>query len=353
MVVAVSSTAPTIIQSQNYYPTNDYLYNGMERVDELNLNVYSAAFRTYDPALGRWWQQDPMQDALPGLSAYHQTFGNPVAFADPLGLWPEPGLNRHIGESAGEQWMREHGMGAGYTNPVFAQMPAQNQFSSNLNSFVSGLPWGSRATLNATGNGEFDYILWQGRAYYSNYGSLLGGLSLSGYGSLFLTDASYQYGNSFGERAGNFDFWWDWATNDRAFADDPNIIKMDIGDNPVSWLISGVGVLGAMKYARGVSAAKGSTKLLQQFNSVESIIQNAERLARAKGGVRIGSVTGNADNIFGGLAKQYGAKIQTGRGGEIFFRSGNVRVGLHNSSRGAGPTLHIDNAGRLFKIRVN
>lgn len=37
----------------------------MERVDDLDLNVYSAAFRTYDPALGRWWQQDWM----PGLSA--------------------------------------------------------------------------------------------------------------------------------------------------------------------------------------------------------------------------------------------------------------------------------------------
>ncbi len=78
MTVAAASSAPLIVQSQDYYPhglahqqplinpTNDYLYNGMERVGELDLNVYSAAFRTYDPALGRWWQQD----AMPGLSAY-------------------------------------------------------------------------------------------------------------------------------------------------------------------------------------------------------------------------------------------------------------------------------------------
>ena len=153
MAVAAASTAPLTVQSQDYYPhglthqqplttpTNDYLYNGMERVDELDLNVYSAAFRTYDPALGRWWQQDPMQDAMPGLSAYHQTYGNPVAFADPLGLWPEPGLNRHIGESAGEQWMREHGMGAGYTNPVFAQGPSYQQ--QQMNQFFSSLPQGT------------------------------------------------------------------------------------------------------------------------------------------------------------------------------------------------------------------
>ena len=81
-----------------------------------------------------------MQDAMPGLSAYHQTFGNPVAFADPLGLWPEPGLNRNIGESAGEQWMREHGMGSGYTNPVFAQGPSYQQ--QQMNQFFSSLPQG-------------------------------------------------------------------------------------------------------------------------------------------------------------------------------------------------------------------
>ena len=113
----------------------------MERVDELNLNVYSAAFRTYDPALGRWWQQDPMQDAMPGLSAYHQTYGNPVNYRDPLGLYGYGGgLNRHIGESAGEQWMREHNMGDGYTNPVFAQGPSYQQ--QQMNQFFSSLPQG-------------------------------------------------------------------------------------------------------------------------------------------------------------------------------------------------------------------
>lgn len=89
---------------------------------------------------------------------------------------------------------------------------------------MSGLPWGTRATLNATGNGQFDYTLWQGRAYYSNYGNLLGSLSLSGYGSLFLTDVSYQYGNTFGERASNFDFWWDWVTDNGAFAQPEGMI---------------------------------------------------------------------------------------------------------------------------------
>ncbi len=133
MTLVASSTAPAVVQRNDraairYYPhglahqqpltnpTNDYLYNGMERVGELDLNVYSAAFRTYDPALGRWWQQDPMQDAMPSLSAYHQTYGNPVNYRDPLGLYGwggHGGLNRHIGESAGEQWMRERELSDG------------------------------------------------------------------------------------------------------------------------------------------------------------------------------------------------------------------------------------------------
>ncbi|WKN43211.1 RHS repeat-associated core domain-containing protein [Tunicatimonas pelagia] len=113
-----TGTQPVVVQSNDYYPhrlthqqpltnpTNDYLYNGMERVDDLDLNVYSAPFRTYDPTLGRWWQQDPGQKAIPGLSVYHQTYGNPVNYADPLDLYGSQ-INQHLGESLGKQWMRQ------------------------------------------------------------------------------------------------------------------------------------------------------------------------------------------------------------------------------------------------------
>ncbi len=202
-----------------------------------------------------------MQDALPGQSAYHQAFNNPIAYADPLGLYPYGGLNRNIGESAGEQWMREHGLGSGYTNPVFQQMSAQNQFASNLNQFTSSLPSGTTASLTPTGYGRFNYTVWEGMAFYSNFGNMLGSFWLAGYGDLRLTDPSYQYGNTFGERAGNLGFWWDMFSG----TDDPNTIQMDISDNPVSWLISGVGVSAA---AKGLNAVMKGGKTFAQLGSV-------------------------------------------------------------------------------------
>jgi hypothetical protein len=100
------------------------------------------------------------------------------------------------------------------------------------------------------------------------------------------------------------------------------------------------------------SAAKSSTKLLQRCNSVESLVGNAGKLQRLKGGLRQGTVQGNAGDIFKGLAQQYGAKVQT-VGRETFFNAGNIRVGLHNAAKGGGvPTIHINNAGQLFKIRI-
>ena len=93
------------------------------------------------------------------------------------------------------------------------------------------------------------------------------------------------------------------------------------------------------------------TKLLPQFNSVESLIQNAGKLRRLKKGVREGWITGNADDIFIQLANQYGVQVQTGAKGR-FFISGNIRVDLGRSSTSNTLTLYIDNNRRLFKIRI-
>ncbi|MBG6131248.1 RHS repeat-associated protein [Aquimarina sp. EL_43] len=112
-------------------------------------------------------------------------------------------------------------------------------------------------------------------------------------------------------------------------------------------LIPGAGIVG-----RAGKVARGVPKLLQRFNSVESLVGNAGKLKRLKGGLRQGSIQGNANDIFKGLSQQYGAKVQI-NGAEMFFKSGDIRIGLHNAAKGGGvPTLHIKNASQLYKIRV-
>ena len=110
----ILSTPSTTVQVTHYYPfgmempalsyqapamnKNRYLYNqgtgevtfDTERIPDLNIDL--TKFRAYDPALGRWWQIDPMADALSSLTPYNYSFNNPVLFNDPLGDCP-PGTN--------------------------------------------------------------------------------------------------------------------------------------------------------------------------------------------------------------------------------------------------------------------
>lgn len=64
-------------------PTNRYLFNGIERIDELGLDL--AAFRSYDPAIGRWLQVDPKAEAFTWASPYNSMLNNPISNIDPLG----------------------------------------------------------------------------------------------------------------------------------------------------------------------------------------------------------------------------------------------------------------------------
>lgn len=61
----ITHSPSPIIQEDHYYPygltmkglgkggNNQFLFNGIERQNELNLGWYLAEFRSYDPALGR------------------------------------------------------------------------------------------------------------------------------------------------------------------------------------------------------------------------------------------------------------------------------------------------------------
>jgi RHS repeat-associated protein len=87
-----------VLQSDDYYPfgltfnsyqrsfskANNFKYNGIENIPDLGLNVNMYMFRTYDPALGRWWQIDPLYKHFE--SPYATVTNNPIRFFDLFGL---------------------------------------------------------------------------------------------------------------------------------------------------------------------------------------------------------------------------------------------------------------------------
>jgi len=83
-----------VLQADDYYPfgmritrkvtssENNYTYNGKEHENDFGLNWYHYGARYYDPAVGRWWAVDPVDENYSPMVALNN---NPIVFIDPDG----------------------------------------------------------------------------------------------------------------------------------------------------------------------------------------------------------------------------------------------------------------------------
>jgi RHS repeat-associated protein len=92
-----------IVQENHYYPFGmamegawenvvpevgqDYLYNGKEMQGDFGLDWDMAMFRSYDAAIGRFVQIDPLAEITPDWTPYRFGFDNPILYSDPDGLF--------------------------------------------------------------------------------------------------------------------------------------------------------------------------------------------------------------------------------------------------------------------------
>jgi RHS repeat-associated protein len=66
-------------------PENKKKYNGIEKENDLGLEIYDAQLRELDGQIGRWWEIDPKTENMEMWSPYASNYDNPITYMDPLG----------------------------------------------------------------------------------------------------------------------------------------------------------------------------------------------------------------------------------------------------------------------------
>ena len=110
-----------ILQTTDYYPFGltmagnktysgqEYQYGGKEWQNATN--VYDFHARQYNPALGRWFNQDPMMEKYTSVSPYNYCLNNPISYIDP------DGMDVHLEGAAAQSFFKllQHGAYSGWS----------------------------------------------------------------------------------------------------------------------------------------------------------------------------------------------------------------------------------------------
>jgi RHS repeat-associated protein len=316
-------------------------FTGKDLDSEINLFYFNA--RWYSAELGRFTSVDPLKD---DVNWYVYVGGNPLNRVDPTGLIDQTTVQQ--GAEVSQEIMHhlkvgwEAGGKAVLAKAVFQVISRGGKIlviplvcltlqGSQVDRHVllGGGIWITAKMLPKGWGVEYDHKYWGPlqvgtEEYIVNQNS----------GARFkASDLSIdQNGNLLGPAlpAG-----YSYDQNGQIIAPDGNVMPS---------------VEAAEAHAQGKSNWNVNTNN-PAYKTVQDLVTSAGPLERLKGGVRQGFIEGDAQAILENLAKSYNAEIQRNKD-ELFFKSGDTRVGLHTSTRGGEATLHINEAGKLYKIRV-
>ncbi|WP_028972643.1 RHS repeat domain-containing protein [Spirochaeta cellobiosiphila] len=298
----------------------DFKYTGKDYDDDLGFYYFNA--RWYDAQAGRFITEDPARD---GSNWYLYTANNPLRYIDPTGL------TRKKADDGG----------TGTTEEKSTWEKVKDVVSSVVKAIQNNNPsGGSTGGPNGRDNGDTS----GGSSSEQQIDEEEGGDEVG------LPSDNQNPGQN--EVPDDVKDNLDWLSDDN-LADGsltPNLDELTIIDAVKS--LYDLGSKASKALLKKTVGSKIDEAVSTSIKSLDDLLDMGVDWKKLKNGTKQANVTGDANKIISDLAESYGQTLQES-GHEIFFKTDDLRMGLHTSAKTGEATIHINNGGKLFKIRVN